>query len=47
MFSPIGGSQLAGFCCYEAVVLHNTPAELGRPHILAPHWFRHDLQGNL
>ena len=28
MVSPIGGSQLAGFCCYEAVVLHNTPAEL-------------------
>ena len=30
MFSPIGGSQLAGFRCYEAVVLHTTPAELVR-----------------
>ena len=30
MLSPIGGSQLARLRCYEALVLHNTPAELGR-----------------
>ena len=47
----IGSSQLAGFRCYEAVVLQNIPAELGRNGPVSPvvksHFERRSEKGTI
>ena len=51
MLSQIVGSRLAGFRCYEAVVLQNIPAELGRNGPVSPvvksHFERRSEKGTI